>query len=129
MLKLNFEAMENGFRALKVTRQFVDALDEMGLVEPTDIQQKAIVPALAGQDVLGIAQTGSGKTIAYLLPLVLKVKYAKEMHPRALILAPSKELAIQIFRVLEQLTTYTDLRSVCLYGGVGKKEQVEILEQ
>ena len=129
MLKLNFEAMENGFRSLKVTRQFVDALDEMGLVEPTDIQQKAIVPALAGQDVLGIAQTGSGKTLAYLLPLVLKVKYAKEMHARALILAPSKELAIQIFRVLEQLTAYTDLRSVCLYGGVGKKEQVDIIEK
>lgn len=129
MVKLNFETMENGFKSLKVTRQFVDALDEMGLVEPTDIQQKAIGPARAGQDVLGIAQTGSGKTLAYLLPLVLKIKYAKEMHPRALILAPSKELAIQIFRVLEQLTAHTDLRSVCLYGGVGKKEQVDTVEK
>jgi len=121
--------MESGFRSLNVTRQFAEALDEMGMVEPTEIQVKTIVPAMSGQDVLGIAQTGSGKTLAYLLPLVLKVKYAQEMHPRAVILAPSKELVVQIHRVLEQLTANTDLRSVCLYGGVGKKEQVAILEK
>ncbi len=121
--------MESGFESLNITRQFIDALSTMGLNEPTDIQRKAIVPAMAGQDVLGIAQTGSGKTLAYLLPLVLKVKYAKEMHPRAVILAPSKELVVQIFRVLEQLTANTDLRLACLYGGVGKKEQVQILEK
>ncbi len=121
--------MESGFKSLNVTRQFTDALEAMGLTQPTDIQEKALVPAMAGQDVLGIAQTGSGKTLAYLLPVVLKVKYAKEMHPRALILAPSKELVIQIFRVLEQLTANTDLRIACLYGGVGKKEQVAELEK
>lgn len=121
--------MESGFKSLNVTRQFTDALDAMGLTQPTDIQEKAIVPAMAGQDVLGIAQTGSGKTLAYLLPLVLKVKYAKEMHPRALILAPSKELVVQIFRVLEQLSANTDLRIACLYGGVGKKEQVAVIEK
>lgn len=129
MRKTTFETMESGFRSLNVTRQFADALDAMGMIEPTEIQQKTIVPAMAGQDVLGIAQTGSGKTLAYLLPLVLKVKYAQDMHPRAVILAPSKELVVQIQRVLEQLTANTDLRSVSLYGGVGKKEQVAILEK
>lgn len=116
--------MDNGFRALKVTRQFVDALHKMGIDEPTDIQKKAITPALAGQDVLGIAQTGSGKTLAYLLPLVLKIKFAQGPAPRALVLAPSKELVIQIFRVLKELTVFTDIQSVCLYGGVGKKQQI-----
>lgn len=120
--------MDNGFASLNITRQFLDALTEMGLENPTDIQEKAILPAQAGQDVLGIAQTGSGKTLAYLLPLVTKVKYAQDQHPRALILAPSKELVVQIFRVLEALTVNTDLRLACLYGGVGKKEQVASLE-
>lgn len=126
--KLNFGVMENGFSALPITRQFLDALSGMGLNNPTEIQEKAIVPALAGQDVLGIAETGSGKTLAYLLPLVLKIKYAKDQHPRALVLAPSKELVIQIHRVLTELCVNTDIRSVCLYGGVGKKEQVVQLD-
>ena len=120
--------MNNGFKDLNITRQFLDALSEMGLNEPTDIQKRAIVPARAGQDILGIAQTGSGKTLAYLIPVVMKIKYAQDLPPRALILAPSKELVIQIFRVLEALIAHTDIRTVCLYGGVGKKQQIEQLE-
>ncbi len=121
--------MIDGFKDLKVTRQFTDALGEMGMTQPTDIQIKAIVPSYSGQDILGIAQTGSGKTLAYLIPLVMKVKYAQGDHSRALILAPSKELVIQISRVLEKLIANTDIRVVCLYGGIGKKEQVaEIAE-
>lgn len=121
--------MLNGFQDLKVTRQFVDALTDMGMTEPTDIQTRAIVPSYSGQDILGIAQTGSGKTLAYLIPLVMKVKYAQGEHARALILAPSKELVIQISRVLDALIANTDLRVVCLYGGIGKKIQVEELEK
>ncbi len=120
--------MEKGFENLPITRQFLDAIAQMGLKSPTEIQEKCIVPAMAGQDVLGIAETGSGKTLAFLVPLALKIKFAKGMHPRALILAPSKELAIQIHRVLTTLTANTDIRSVCLYGGVGKKEQVSQLD-
>ncbi len=120
--------MSTRFEDLNITRQFLNALDDLGLENPTDIQSKAIGPARNGQDVLGIAQTGSGKTLAYLLPLVMKVKFAEGMHPRALILAPSKELVIQITRVLESLITYTDLRVVCLYGGIGKKTQVAEIE-
>lgn len=127
--KLNFGFMTNEFQDLKVTRQFVDALTDMGVTQPTDIQAKAIVPSYSGQDILGIAQTGSGKTLAYLIPLVMKVKYAQGDHPRALILAPSKELVIQIARVLDDLTKNTDIRSVCLYGGIGKKTQVEEIEK
>jgi len=121
--------MSTDFKSLKITRQFLDALSEIGITEPTEIQIKAIVPAMAGQDILGIAQTGSGKTLAYLLPLVSKVKYAQGNTPRALILGPSKELVIQIFRVLAALVVHADIRIVCLYGGVGKKEQVAAIEE
>ncbi|MCA1761374.1 MAG: DEAD/DEAH box helicase [Cryomorphaceae bacterium] len=120
--------MKNGFEALKITRQFLNALSDMGIETPTEIQEKAIVPAMSGQDILGIAQTGSGKTLAFLIPCVLKAKYAQGDHPRVLVLAPSKELVIQIFRELEKLIVYTDLRAGCIYGGVGKKAQVEQLQ-
>jgi len=120
--------MENGFAAYRVTRQFLDALAAMGITTPTEIQEKTLTPALAGQDVLGIAETGSGKTLAYLLPLAMKVKYAHEGYPLALVLAPSKELVVQIHRVWQGLAVHTDIRAVCLYGGVGKKGQVAELE-
>lgn len=110
-----------------ITRQFLDGLSDMGIDQATEIQSMALPPALAGQDVLGIAETGSGKTLAYLLPLAMKLKYAREEHPRALIFAPSKELAQQIHAVWTGLTAYSDLRGLCLYGGVGKKNQIEAL--
>lgn len=120
--------MENGFADFRITRQFLDALEEMGITAPTEIQEKTLTPALAGQDVLGIAETGSGKTLAYLIPLAMKIKYAHEGHPLAVVLAPSKELAVQIHRVWQQLAVHTDMRAACLYGGVGKKGQVAELE-
>lgn len=121
--------MKSGFSELNITKQFVNALEEMGISTPSEIQQKAIKPALAGQDVLGIAQTGSGKTLAFLLPLVMKLKYAQGDVPRALILAPSKELVVQIHKALVQLSLNTDLRSIAIYGGIGKKTQVEQIEK
>lgn len=120
--------MSNGFGALRITRQFLTALEGMGLTEPTQIQRDAIVPALAGQDVLGIAETGSGKTLAYLIPLAMKVKYARSGFVQALILAPSKELALQIHQVWVNLSANTDIRSVCLYGGIGPRDQIAQLE-
>jgi ATP-dependent RNA helicase RhlE len=120
--------MNLAFADMQITRQFLDALDASGIVAPTEIQRKAIVPAMAGQDILGIAETGSGKTLAFLLPLAMKLKFAREGHPLALVLAPSKELAMQIHRSWVSLTANTDLRAACLYGGVGKKTQVAQLE-
>jgi ATP-dependent RNA helicase RhlE len=120
--------MDKGFESFRITRQFTDALTAMGLTEPTEIQRMAIVPAMSGQDVLGIAETGSGKTLAYLIPLAMKVKYARSGYVQAIILGPAKELVIQIHQVLERLTANTDIRSVCLYGGIGPKEQAEQLK-
>lgn len=117
-----------GFEAFKLNRQLLDAIAEAGYTHPTPIQEKSIPLALAGHDVLGIAQTGTGKTAAYVLPILMKVKYAQGMHPRALILAPTRELVMQIESVVRALSKYTDLRLACLYGGLGPKTQIETIK-
>lgn len=117
------------FEELKITRQFLDAIDAVGYLEATEIQQLAIPRIFAGQDLIGIAQTGTGKTAAYLLPLLQMLKYAQGSDPRCLILVPTKELVIQVESVVESLAVNTDLRWVALYGGVGPKSQMQTLEQ
>lgn len=113
------------FENFKLNKQLLEAIKEAGYTRPTPIQEKAIPLALAGHDVLGIAQTGTGKTAAYALPILMKVKYAQGTHPRALILAPTRELVMQIEAVFVQLAKFTDLRIVGLYGGIGPKTQIE----
>ncbi len=117
-----------GFDVFKLNKQLLDAISESGYITPTPIQQKAIPLALAGHDVLGIAQTGTGKTAAYILPVLMKVKFAQGKHPRALILAPTRELVMQNEEVARQLGKNTDLRIVSLYGGLGPKTQIELIE-
>lgn len=117
------------FEDLRLTRQFLNALEDAGIAEPTEIQQKAIPPLRSGQDVIGIAQTGTGKTAAYLLPLLLQLKYAQGNAPRCLILVPTKELVLQVCEHVKMLGKYTDLRVVGLYGGVGHKQQAEEVQK
>ena len=105
----------------------MNALADAGFATPTDIQEKCIPLILGGQQVIGIAQTGTGKTAAYLLPLLMKIKYASGTDPRVLILAPTKELTVQIADHAHQLGKYTDVRIAALYGGVGPKTQLEQL--
>ncbi|PSL05839.1 DEAD/DEAH box helicase [Cecembia rubra] len=117
------------FENFKINKQLLDAVNEAGFSKPTPIQEKAIPLALAGHDVLGIAQTGTGKTAAYVLPLLMKVKFAQGQHPRALVLAPTRELVMQIEEAVVTFGKFTDLRYVCLYGGLGPKTQIEKLQQ
>jgi ATP-dependent RNA helicase RhlE len=119
------QTTQNTFEQFKLNRQLLNAIEEAGYEIPTPIQEQAIPLALAGQDILGIAQTGTGKTAAYALPLLMRIKYAQGQHPRALILAPTRELAMQISEAITQLAKYTDIRIVVLYGGVGPKTQIE----
>lgn len=116
------------FEDLKLTRQFLNAIEEAGYDEATPIQQRAIPPLRAGQDVIGIAQTGTGKTAAFLLPLLQTLKYAQGEAPRALVFAPTKELVVQIHQEARKFASYTDLRIVAFYGGVGPKQQIESIE-
>lgn len=117
-----------GFDSFKLNKQLLEAVAESGYTSPTPIQEKAIPLALSGHDVLGIAQTGTGKTAAYILPVLMKTKYAQGNYARALILAPTRELVMQIEEVARQLGKNTDLRIVSLYGGLGPKTQIESIE-
>ena len=116
------------FADLKVTRQYLEILEEMGITEPTDIQCKAIPRIRAGQDVIGIAQTGTGKTLAFLLPVMAMLSHAKGQGPRCVVLTPSKELALQIADVAGRLASRTDLRVQVVYGGVGHRAQQERMQ-
>ena len=117
------------FADFKLNKQLLNAVAEAGFEHPTPVQEQTIPLLLAGHDVLGIAQTGTGKTAAFGLPLLMKVKYAQGIHPRALILAPTRELAMQLETHLKRLATYTDLRIFAIYGGLGPKTQIETIAQ
>lgn len=117
------------FEDFKLNRQILNAIEEQGYKSPTPIQIKAIPLITAGHDVMGIAQTGTGKTAAFVLPLIMKIKYAQGKDPRALILAPTKELVLQIEGNIKNYTVYCDLRHIALYGGVGPKTQIEKINE
>ena len=117
------------FEELKLTRQFLDAVNELGYESPSEIQEKVIPRVLGGQDVIGIAQTGTGKTAAYVLPLLQLLKYPQGDEPRARILVPTKDLVVQVEEQIQSLCKYTELRYVALYGGVGPKTQIETIKK
>ncbi len=107
----------------------VDVVGQCGFVNPTPIQEQSIPAILAGRDLLGLAQTGTGKTAAFLLPIVDQLLSARVSHVRTLILAPTRELAEQIHAFAETITRGTHLRSLAVYGGVSKPGQVKKLRQ
>jgi len=121
--------MAASFEDFKFNRQVLNAIADAGYTHPTPIQEKAIPPILNGQDVMGIAQTGTGKTAAYVLPLVMRLKYAQGEHIRGLIISPTRELAMQIEQNIRTFSANTDLRTVVLYGGLGPKTQIEQLKK
>lgn len=107
----------DSFDDFKINKQLKNAIDELGFKKATPIQQESYSKILSGSDFVGIAQTGTGKTIAYLLPILQDLKYSDQPHPRVLILAPTRELVIQIVEEIEKLTTYLSVRTVGVYGG------------
>jgi len=113
------------FQDFKLNKQLFNAIDDLGYQKPSEIQLKAIPRILNGHDVIGIAQTGTGKTAAFVLPILMKLKYAQGHSPRGLIIAPTRELVMQVYENILELGKYTDLRTVCLYGGIGPKKQSE----
>jgi ATP-dependent RNA helicase RhlE len=116
------------FEIFNLNKQLLNALADAGFTIPTEVQVKTIPLVMGGQEVIGIAQTGTGKTAAYLLPILMKIKYAQKPEPRALILAPTKELTIQIAEHAKALAKYTDLRILPIYGGTGSKTQIETIQ-
>lgn len=120
------------FKELNIIEPILKALEEKGYTTPTPIQEKAIIPALTNRDVLGLAQTGTGKTAAFSLPIIqqlyLNKVSGKKREIRALILTPTRELAIQINDSLNDYTQYTGLRHCVIYGGVKQKAQTDQLK-
>jgi ATP-dependent RNA helicase RhlE len=116
------------FDEFKLNRQLWNAIAELGFTAPTPVQQKAIPPILAGQDVVGVAQTGTGKTAAYAIPVIKKINYSQGKNPRAVVLVPTRELTEQVKEQFLQLSKYTDIRIVSIYGGSAGKAQKEELE-
>ncbi len=113
----------------KLNKQLLDAISALEFQGPTEIQQKCIPLISGGQQLIGIAQTGTGKTAAYLLPLFMKLRYTQGSDVRAVILVPTKELVVQVEAQAALLSKFTDLRIVAIYGGVGPKTQIEALNK
>jgi ATP-dependent RNA helicase RhlE len=128
LAKIELDSGSTSWEELKLNKQLLTAIAELGFTEPTPVQRKCIPMIHGGQEVIGIAQTGTGKTAAYLLPLLMKVKYRQDVGPRALILVPTKELVVQVLQQAEDLARHTDLKFAALYGGVGPKEQIQTIQ-
>lgn len=116
------------FEGFGIGKSILKALNEIGFTEPTPIQQQAIPVIKSGQDVLGIAQTGTGKTAAYIIPLLQKLVKAEGNDPRAIILVPTRELSIQVGEDVKELTQFTNIRSAAIYGGIGWTKHAALFE-
>ena len=100
------------FTDLNISKQILDALAEAGFEEPTPIQREAFPVIRSGKDMIGIARTGTGKTLAYLIPILMKLHYAQGKYPRAIVVVPTRELVVQVCESVELLTEYMDIRCV-----------------
>ena len=115
------------FSDFKITTPLRNALDDLGLEKATPIQEQAFPVIMSGSDVVGIAQTGTGKTFAYLLPILNSLPFSKEKHPRVLIMVPTRELVVQVVEETEKLGKYSSVRVLGVYGGVNMNRQKEAL--
>lgn len=113
----NFIKMKTTFADFDLSEKILDVLADLNLFEPTPIQEKSFRPILSGRDIMGIAQTGTGKTLAYLLPVLKTWSYSKSGNPTILILTPTRELVVQITEILETLTQNISARVVGVFGG------------
>jgi ATP-dependent RNA helicase RhlE len=117
------------FESMGLSSPLTAAVAALGYEKPTPIQQHAISHILAGRDVLGLAQTGTGKTAAFALPILHRLAEEKHGKTRALIIAPTRELADQIRESFDSLGARTGLKSLAVYGGVGMMPQVQSLKR
>ncbi len=115
------------FSDLNINKPLLNALSDLGLKEPTIIQEKTFSVAMSGKDLLGIAQTGTGKTYAYLLPCLRQWTFNKNKTPQILILVPTRELVMQVVSEVQKLTTYMDIKVAGIIGGVSINPQIDVI--
>jgi ATP-dependent RNA helicase DDX54/DBP10 len=122
------KAKSGSFQALGLEREFLNALNRMGYKTPTPIQRKALPLALAGIDLVCMARTGSGKTCAFLLPIVQKLKaHSSTAGVRGVVLSPTRELAVQTYKFAKDFAKFTDLNIINILGGDGIEAQFDAL--
>jgi len=120
--------MKKTFEDLKVAKSILKSLDDIGFKKPTPVQERAIPKINSGINLVGVAQTGTGKTAAYLLPLLTKLQKPEGNDPRVVILVPTRELSIQVGEDIAELTAYSDLRHAAIFGGIGWTKHADLVE-
>jgi len=119
----SFMLFDMEFKDLNISKPILMALEEAGFEQPTPIQEKTFSVVRSGKDMVGIAQTGTGKTLAYLIPILMKLHYAQGIFPRALVIVPTRELVVQVCESIELLTEFMDIRCQAVYGGTNIRTQ------
>ena len=121
---------DEGFEAMELTDEMMKALERAGYESPSPVQAGVIPPALDGQDVMGQAQTGTGKTAAFTIPILEQLAPREEISSvQALVLVPTRELAVQVRNEFEKLAYYMDFKTAAIYGGHSIKKQIEELKR
>ena len=116
------------FSDLNLNKPLLNALNDLGISEPTSIQAKTFSPIMSGKDIVGISQTGTGKTFAFLLPILRLWKFTKSPHAQIMIIVPTRELVTQIVDAINSLTTYMNVQTVGVYGGTNMRTQLVAVE-
>ncbi|GGA82638.1 DEAD/DEAH box helicase [Flavobacterium palustre] len=111
------------FEQFNLPKSLQKAIDELGFTTPTPIQEKSFSVIMSGRDMMGIAQTGTGKTFAYLLPLLKQYKFSTTHTPKIVILVPTRELVVQVVEEIEKLTQFMSIRTIGIFGGVNINTQ------
>jgi ATP-dependent RNA helicase RhlE len=127
--KLPLQTLMESFEELNINRQLLNAIADLGFEKPTPIQEEAFPVGMSGQNIVGIAQTGTGKTLAYMLPILQQLKFSKDYKPRVIILVPTRELVVQVVEQIELFASYMSLRILGVYGGVNIKTQMSSITQ
>ncbi|MGB1268300.1 MAG: DEAD/DEAH box helicase [Flavobacteriaceae bacterium] len=117
------------FKDLNLSNQLQYAIDDLGFEHPTPIQAEAFNVVRSGKDVVGIAQTGTGKTFAYMMPILRDLKFSKQVNPRVLVLVPTRELVLQVVEEIEKIAAYINVRVLGVYGGTNINTQKMAVSQ
>ena len=113
------------FDDFKISKQLKSSIDELGFTKPTPIQAESFSVIMSGRNVVGVSQTGTGKTLAFLLPILQSLKYTENIPPTALIIVPTRELVLQVVKNVEDYAKYKTVRVLGVYGGANIKKQKE----
>ena len=117
------------FEDLGISTQLQYGIDDLGFINPTPIQEQAFSVVRSGKDIVGIAQTGTGKTFAYMMPILQDLRFSKQKHPRVLVLVPTRELVLQVVDEIEKLSKYINTRVLGVYGGANINTQKQAILQ